>query len=217
MPDNDSSAGATPAAGGATPPQSPPAPPAAGSAPPATPPTPPATDDTAALGEPGKRALDAMKAERDAAKREAADAKKRADDLELASKSDTDKAIAQAKKDGADEVTAKWSAQVRRAEVKAALTAEGINPSALDWGTTAPEFASLKVSDDGEVEGLAEAIKAVKASKPDLFTKPGTAGTADGGARGSRSGLTREVIAAMTPEEYAKRRTEVMEWMTQQK
>lgn len=158
-----------------------------------------------------------MKLERDAARRDAKAEKDAREALENASKSETDKALAQAKKAGADEVTAKWSSQVRRAEVKAALTAEGINPSLLDWATSAPEFVSLKVSEDGEVEGLAEAIKAVKASKPDLFTKPGTAGTADGGARGSRSGLTREVIAAMTPEEYAKRRTEVMEWMTQQK
>lgn len=158
-----------------------------------------------------------MKAERDAARQAAADAKRRADDLELATKSDAEKAIAQAKQEGAAEVTAKWSDAVRRAEVKAALTVAGINSSLLDWATSAPEFASLKVSESGEVEGLADAIKAVKAAKPDLFTKPGTSGTADGGARPNGGAtFTRESIAKMSPAEYEKHRDEIMTWLAQQ-
>jgi hypothetical protein len=197
--DNDQSAGAMPAAGGATPPQSPPATPPAADPPAA--PTPPATGDDGALGDSGKLTLEKERTARKAAEKAAADAQRRIEELELATKSDTEKAIAQAKKEGADEVTARWSAQVRRSEVKAALTGAGINASVLDLAVNAAEFAALKVTEDGDVEGLSDAIKAFKAAKPDLFTKPATPGSADGGAHGSGKTLTRDQLKTMSPAE----------------
>lgn len=177
--------------------------------------TTPATGDADGLGDAGKRAIERMKAERDDAKRIAGEAVKRAEDLENATKSDTEKAIAQAKRDGAAEVLTRVHGQIRRAEVRAALTAAGANPNLIDLAVKADEFGGLKVDDEGEIDGLAAAVEAFKKAHPDLFAKPGTAGTADGGARGGKSGLTREIIEKMTPAEHAARRDEIFEFLQQ--
>lgn len=182
MNDNDQSAGATPAAPGATPGQTPPATPSATPTPPPSA-TPPATDDDAALGEGGKRALDAERASRRAAEDRAKAAEKERDDLKAATLSESEKAIADAKKAGQTEATERYAAVIRRSEVKAALAAAGIQSSVMDLAVKADEFAALKVGDDGNVEGLDEAVKAFKGTRKDLFTKPGTDGSADGGAR----------------------------------
>jgi len=141
-----------------------------------------------------------MKAERDAAKRDAAESKKRADDLELATKSDTEKAIAQAKKDGSAEATAKLAASIRRSEVKAALTAAGLT-TMLDLAVRADEFVDLKVGDDGEVDGLAPAVEAFRKSHADLFKAAPAPGSADGGARGNGKTISRDQIKTMSPAE----------------
>ena len=93
------------------------------------------------------------------------------------------------------------NAQVRRAEVKAALTAAGINASVLDLATKGDEFAALTVSDVGDVEGLSEAVAAFKASQPDLFKVAVAAGTADGGTRGGGKTIGRDQLKRMTPAE----------------
>lgn len=154
-------AGATPVAEGATPSQTPEPTTAA----PAT----PATGEPEALGEAGTRALAAERKRANDAEKASKALQARIEELENATRSDTDKAIAQAKKDGAAEVTERFHAQVRRAEVKAALTAGGINPAFLDLATKADEFASLPVDDDGAVKGLNEAVEAFKKAMPDMF------------------------------------------------
>lgn len=207
MPTNDQSAGATPAAGGAMPPQSPPAPPAP-AAPPVAP-DPPATGDPDALREPGKRALDAMKAERDADRAARKVLEQEIADLKTAGQSESEKAIAAAKKEGANEVRTKVHDQIRRSEVKAALTAAGVNGALLDLAIRASVFEGLKVDDDGDVTGLADAIEAFRKSHPEIFTKPPVPGSADGGTRGPTGGLTFEQVKKMTPEEVNARWDEV--------
>lgn len=198
MPPEDQSAGATPAAGGATPPQTPPAQPAAAPADPTDATASSATDDAAAaLGDPGKRALEALrtelKAERDARKAE----KQELEDLKSKSLTDTERAIADAKKAGAAEVTDRFHAQVRRSEVKAALSGAGINAGVLDLAVKADEFLALKVTDDGDVEGLDEAVKAFKNTHKELFSKPASDGSADGGARDRSSGPAKDLDTAI--------------------
>lgn len=169
------SAGAIPVAAGAMPAQTPPADPAPA----------PATGADEQLGDGGTRAL---QTERDARKSAERELRKRDDTIaamELAGKTESEKLIAQAKKDGAAEVTARWFMQVRRSEVKAALAGAGINASVLDLALGAPEFAALKVTDEGEVEGLSEAIAAFKKARADLFKPTAAPGSADGGAHGS--------------------------------
>lgn len=199
MTDN-ASAGATPVVAGATPTQT---------ADTTAAPTASAMGDPEALGEAGKRALDAMKLERNDAVKASRALQARLEELENASKSETDKAIAQAKKDGAAEVLVRVQAQVRRSEVRTALIAQGINANVLDLAAKADEFGALEVTDDGDVTGLAEAVKAFKAARPDLFTKAPPVGTADGGNRGGGSSLTKEAIRKMSPTEINERWDEV--------
>lgn len=152
---------------------------------------------------------------------EANSLRKRLHDLEAAKATadaaaltDTEKAIAQAKKDGGAEVLAKVQSQIRRSEVRAALTAAGVNAALLDLAVKADEFGALAISDEGEVDGLGAAVEAFRKGHPDLFTKPVQAGTAGGGNRGSAR-LTKEEVDRITkdPVEYDKRRDEVMAWM----
>jgi hypothetical protein len=173
MTDN-ASAGATPAVPGATPGQT------AGTEP-ATPV--PATGTDEALGDTGKRALEAERKAAREAQRRAEAAEKALEDLKLAGASETEKAIAAARKEGAAEVTERYHAQIRRSEIKAALVGAGINGSVLDLAAKADEFGGLKVTDDGEVEGLDQAVAAFKASRADLF-KVGTVGSPDAGTGG---------------------------------
>lgn len=179
-------AGATPAAGGATPPQTPPAASAPDPVPQPTPAADPsATDDTPALGDAGKRALDAMKAERNAAVAAAKAAERELEELRAASLSETDKAIAAARKAGADEVTERLHARVRRAETKLALARAGAVPSLIEDLANAAEFAALAVDDADQVTGLDDAIKAHKARVPDAYRAPTSSGpgSVDGGPR----------------------------------
>lgn len=159
------SAGATPAAGDATSPQTPVSPAAA--TPSAAAPS--ATDDDPQLGDAGKRALnDERRARREAEDRAKALERER-DELKAATQTESEKAIAEAKKAGAAEVTERFHGQIRRAEVRAALTSAGINASVLDLAAKADEFAALKVTDEGEVSGLDAAVEAFKRARPDLF------------------------------------------------
>jgi hypothetical protein len=163
------SAGATPVATGATPAQTPAQPAAAAQ----TPASDPATGYPDGLGDAGKRALDDMKAAKKAAEAEAKTAREELDKLRAATATDAEKALAQAKKDGAAEVLTKAQVMVRRSEVRAALASAGLAGNLLDLAARADEFAKLNVTDDGDVEGLAAAVEAFKKATPDLF-KPAT-------------------------------------------
>lgn len=212
MSDTTTPAGATPAAADATSAQTTPVSPAAGAAPTVTT-TSPATGE-GDLGEGGTRALQSERTARREAEDRAKAVQKELDDLKAAGQSDTEKAINQAKKDGGAEVLARVQAQIRRSEVKSALTGSGIGASVLDLAVNAPEFAALKVSEDGEVIGLEAAVTKFKADRADLFTKPVQPGSADGGTRG-KTRLTRAEVEAITkdPVQYEKRRDEVLEFL----
>lgn len=178
-----------------------------------------ATGDDGALGEGGKRALEAERTSRKAAEDRAKAFEKELADLKAASLSDTEKAIADAKKAGATEASTRMAAQIRRSEVKAALTAAGVSGSLLDLAARADEFAKLVVSDDGEIEGLESAVKAFKDSHPDVFTKPAAAGTADGGTRGGKGTVSMEQATAWAkdPVLYEQHRDEIFAAMAKPK
>jgi hypothetical protein len=207
MADN-ASAGATPAAACATPVQTTPVSPAADPVTPAS-----ATDDTAALGDPGKAAIDRMKAERDAATRAQKAAEKALTDLQNASATDADKAIAKAKADGVAEVSGKYQALIRNAVVRAELAGSGINASVMDLAVMAPEFQKLTVSDDGEVEGLKDAIAIFKGSRADLFkpaTVDGSSGLGTGSATRTAAGKTFTRDQLRNPEFYQANKADII-------
>jgi hypothetical protein len=126
-----------------------------------------------------------MKAERDAAKTAAKAALKDLADLRATTLSDSERAIAEAKKAGGAEVAAKLTTRIRLIEVRLALTAAGAQPSLVALAARADEFTGLQVSEDGEVSGLEEAVAAFKTAHKDIFTAPPkpTPGSADGGPR----------------------------------
>lgn len=201
-------AGATPVVPGATPGQTPP--PANGAAAP----TPPATGDDAGLGDAGKRAIDAMKAERDAAQRAARAAEKALEELKLAGATDAEKAIAKARAEGAAEVEGRFLDQIRRSEVKVALTAAGISPSELALASKADEFAVLKTAEDGTVEGLDKAVSAFRAAHAGLFGARRATGSADGGAggAGAQGGLPVFTRAQLRDQKFfAAHQTEILQ------
>ncbi len=206
MGDNDQNAGATPAAAGATPVQTTPVSPAPATAPASAP---PATGDPDALGDGGKRALEAERTARREADAKFSALQQEFDTLKAAGQTDQEKAIALARKEASEEVLTRVQSQVRMARVEAALVGAGVEPTLLDLAARADEFTKLKVTDDGSVTGLADAVKALKEARPALFKAPVAPGTADGGARGSGTGLTMEQIKGMTPDQINDRWEEV--------
>lgn len=171
-------AGAMPAAGGAIPPQTEPAPPAAAT--PAAPET-PATGVDEPLGEPGKQALTTERSARKEAEKQRDAALARAEELENASRSDQEKAVATARKEGTTEAASRYEPMIRRAHVTSALTAAGCLDPAV--AMLADDFRSLHIADTGEVEGLPAAIEAFKVAHPTLFGTKAPTGSADGGVR----------------------------------
>jgi hypothetical protein len=126
-----------------------------------------------------------MKAERNAAVAAAKAAERELEELRAASLSETDKAIAAARKAGADEVTERLHARVRRAETKLALARAGAVPSLIEDLANAAEFAALTVDDADQVAGLDDAIKAHRSRVPDAYRAPSAPGpgSVDGGPR----------------------------------
>lgn len=196
MSTNASQAGATPADGagatpaqagtqggpeGATPPQ--------GQATTSTQPSAQTPPDDQSLGDAGRRALDAEREARRTAERKATDLERRLTELEESGKSEQEKAIAKARREGATEARTQADARIRRAEVRSALVAAGIVQSELELAAQASDFASLELNDDLEVQGLEEAVKGFKAAHPALFAATTPQGSADGGVRGGTSGL----------------------------
>jgi hypothetical protein len=126
-----------------------------------------------------------MRAERNAAIAAAKAAERELEQLKAASLSESEKAIAAARKAGADEVTERLHARVRRAETKLALARAGAVPSLIEDLANAAEFAALVVDDGDQVTGLDDALKAHKARVPDAYRTPVAPGpgSVDGGPR----------------------------------
>ena len=170
----------TPAAPGATPPAGTTAPAAA---------TTSATDD-AALREAGKRILaEARRLAKDAETRAAA-AEAERDALRTATQSEAEKATTAAVKEAEARVRDESHQIIRGLRLEVALVAAGLPQAKLPLAMGAPQFAALKVTSDGSVNGLGDAVSDFVKAYPELFAKP-SAPVADlgGGVRG-QSGST---------------------------
>lgn len=165
-----------------------------------------ATDDST-LGDSGKAVLrEARRLQRDAETRATA-AEAEAQRLREAGQSDTDKAITQARREGAAERDAHWKAHIRAAEVRGALRGAGIvDDEALELALGARQFRDLKVdSESGAVEGLPDAVESFRKGAPWAFKaaeatqqqpRPGGPwGGAEGGSGRKEPGSLTEAIA----------------------
>lgn len=165
----------------------PPAPPAPAGDPPAppappAPPTPPAPAPSGdePLRDEGKRALEAERTARAAAERDAKAALAELEQLRTKHQTDEEKALADAKKEGAQEVTAAANARIIKAEVSALAGGKLADP------TDAPLHLDLKqftVAEDGSVDrkAITSVIDELVKSKPYLAAKPNRPGGNAGG------------------------------------
>jgi hypothetical protein len=191
----DTATGATPGAG-ATPAQAGSAGANAGATPAAAAGTKPAAADDSAtddstLGESGKAVLrEARRAAKEADDRAKA-AEAELQQLREAGQSDQDKAITQARREGAAERDAHWKARIRAAEVRGALRGGGIvDDEALELALGARQFRDLKVdSETGSIDGLPEAVESFRKTAPWAFkATTGSQTPAQGGSVGRRRG-----------------------------
>jgi hypothetical protein len=156
---------------GATPPGTPPA----GQNPPPQPPSggdtgqppPGQADDAAKL----KAALDRERQLRRDAEKRAKDgeaAQKRADDLEAAGKSETERAVATARKEGAAEALTKANTLLVRAEARAAAAGLHFQDPRDVLGLI--DLSDVRVTDDGTVDAdvIAERLRKLAEDKPYL-------------------------------------------------
>lgn len=140
-----------------------------------------------------------MKAERNAAIAASKAAERELEQLRTASLTESEKAIAAARKAGADEVTERLHARVRRAETKLALAGAGATPSLIEDLANAAEFAALTVDDTDQVVGLDDALKAHRSRVPDAYRAPATPGpgSVDGGPRASGAPRATDLASAV--------------------
>ena len=106
----------------------------------------------------------------------------RLEELEQANQTENEKAINEAKKAGAAEVRQQYEGQVRQARVYAALLEAGMSGKAAETLSESRRWDSLKV-DGLKVEGLDQAVAALKTADPTLFTARVPGGSIDQGAQ----------------------------------
>lgn len=164
-----------------------------------------ATDDST-LGESGKAVLrEARRLAKESEDRAKA-AETELQTLREAGQSDQDKAITQARREGAAERDAHWKARIRAAEVRGALRGGGIvDDEALELALGARQFRDLKVdSETGSIEGLPDAVESFRKTAPWAFkasdgpppARPGGPwGGAEGGGGHKEPGSLTEALA----------------------
>jgi hypothetical protein len=97
---------------------------------------------------------------------------------------DAEKAVANARKEAANERDQHWSNGARAAAWRAALTAAGLSDASAI--AVPSEVAQLKVDPDTfTVEGIDKVAKQFRADHPSLFVATTSGGSADQGPRGS--------------------------------
>lgn len=156
------------------------------------------TDEgTEALGDAGKQALDRMKADKKAAEARAKAAEAELDKLRNASKSEQEKAIDAARKEGESEATTRANDRLVRAEAKVlAATAKFRDPSDV-IAQLGGQLKEIEVDGDGEVD--AKALKALvdklAKDKPYLIDSGDSTASASDAGIGTTGSTTRVEVA----------------------
>lgn len=167
---------------------------------------PPAPEPVDELGDAGKRALDAERKARAAAERQAKQLEQRLAELEQQNMTDTERAIAEAKAEGAREAQAKIAERIVRAEIRLAAAGK-VAPEAIDDLPTLMGELVRFTGDDGEVDtaSITAAIAELVESRPYLAPRVADATPAadpDQGASGSGGAqLTADQLKNLPPEE----------------
>jgi flagellar biosynthesis GTPase FlhF len=171
----------------------------------------PATGEEA-LGESGKAILREARRQTKEAEDRAKAFETELSTLKSAGQTEAEKAQAAAVKEAEQRVSQQFEARIRSSEVRRALTAAGIGESELGLAAMAPEFAKLKVGDDGAIDKLNDTVTAFKAAHPSLFAKPGGQAPDYGaGVRPGSATLTRADLERMSEAEINARWPEVQQ------
>lgn len=113
--------------------------------------------------------------------------KTRLEQIEAANKTEAEKAVEQAKREGASERDGHWLPRVIRSEAKSALAAAGATDVTVAVAAFLDAHRDLKLNDQGDVEQLTETVEAFKNAHPTLFTARVPSGSADQGAQGPKT------------------------------
>lgn len=137
-------------------------------------------------------------------RRKAAEA--RADALEAAkgnkpADDDAEAAVKAARDEGTKAERERSDGRLMRSEAKSALIAKGADAAKVKRLIALVDYSDLEVDDDGEVEGLEDAIDDLVSEYPELFNKPGArrriSGDSDDGKGRPRGKSATERQAAM--------------------
>lgn len=163
----------------------------------------PAPDD---LGDAGKRALDAERKARADAERQAKALEKRLAEIEAQNMTETERAIAEARAEGAREAQAKIADRLVRAEIRIAAAGK-VAPEAInDLPALMGELAQF-ADEAGEIDTdrITAAIADLVATRPFLAPQVADAKPApdpdQGAVTGGGAQLTVEQLRSMSPEE----------------
>lgn len=193
----------------------PPDPPGDGGQPPAGDNQPPADD----LGDAGKKAIQQEREARKAAEKAAKDAQAELDELRKAQMSDQEKAVEEARREGATETETKFQKRLFAAEAKVAAAGKVADPTLLADPDVAKSLLGLddipvNAAGDIDSEAISEAIDRLIEARP--FLKAGIPGDATWPSNGSEAGprgdaksqLTQDDLKKMSPEEITKARAD---------
>jgi hypothetical protein len=184
----------------------------------APPPEPdPAADTDEPLGEGGKRALTAERTARKAAEDREKALQAQLEELQQAQMSEQEKAVAEARRAGETEATAKVQRRIFTAEAKVAASGKVQDPTLFadpDVALKLLGFNEVPVDAAGDIdsEAISKAIDKLTQDRPYLAAngaKP-SPGSADGGPRGSGAPtqLTRDDLKSMSPKDITKAKAE---------
>ncbi len=139
--------------------------------------------DDQGLGDAGKRALDAERTARREAEKALKQAQAELDAAREAAMSETERLIAQARREARDEALSEAHTRLVRAEARALATGKLADPSDI---SSFIDLTTFEVDADGNVDSAAitAAIDALIKSKPYLAAQR-VGGDADAGARGA--------------------------------
>lgn len=193
----------------------PPDPPGDGGQPPAGD-TPPPADD--GLGDAGKKALQQEREARKAAEKLAKEHEAELTKLREAQMSEQEKAVAEARREGATETETKFQRRLFSAEAKVAAAGKLADPSLLADPDVAKSLLGLddipvNAAGDIDSEAISKAIDRLTEERP--FLKAGQAHAtwpsngSEAGPRGdAKSQLTRDDLKTMSPQEIVKAKAE---------
>lgn len=163
------------------------------------------------LGEPGKRALDAEREARKAAEKRASAIEAELTQLREAQMTEQERAVAEARRAGESDATAKVLERLFSAEVRAAAASKVTDPDLFADPAVAMRLLGIDAvptDEAGDINraAIAQSIDALIEAKPYLAAKASATrptGEADGGARGAGTPgqLTREDLRSMSPEQ----------------